>query len=148
MTRTRALRFAVLLAAVAAVACTPKPVSETPASQAPSLTGVNWHLVEIRYSDGTTLRPDDPGVYSIAFLPGGAVSVRADCNRGNGMYKAAGPTLKIGPLAVTRAMCPPGSISDRYLQGLDIAASYRFRDGDLLIAMSMDTGILKLTPAK
>ncbi len=145
MSRARPL---IPLAVIAAVACATRPVADTPKPESPSLIGVNWRLVEIQYSDGTTLRPEDPGAYSVAFLPAGVLSIRADCNKGNGKYTVSGPILKIGPIATTRAMCPPGSISDRYLQGLGIAASYRFRDGDLYVAMAMDSGILRFTPAE
>ena len=37
---------------------------------------------------------------------------------GAGTYKLDGRSLAFGPLATTRAMCPPGSLSDRYLAQL------------------------------
>ena len=38
---------------------------------------------------------------------------RLDCNRGRGTWKTGGTDrLELGPLAITRAMCPSGSLHD------------------------------------
>jgi heat shock protein HslJ len=88
------------------------------------------------------MRPDDPSRYTLELLPDRAAAVRADCNRGRGSYRLDGSKLGFGPLATTRAMCPPGSLSDAYLQQLAIAASWTIVDGRLAIATAMDSSIL------
>ena len=108
--------------------------------------GVLWHLERIQMMDDTELRPEDPSQYTLELAADGSVAVRADCNRGAGRYTIDGVELRIGPLGVTRALCPPGSLDTRYLQ-LDIAASWMIRDGQLAIATAMDSAILFFAPA-
>ena len=43
---------------------------------------------------------------------------------------------------MTRAMCPPGSLSDRYVRALESAVTWMIVDGGLAVAMKMDAGIL------
>src|SRR5262245_36829780 len=81
----------------------------------PNLGGTSWQLVKFQNSDDKTLTPDDKAKYTIAFATDGRVSARVDCNRGVGTWKSSGANqLQFGPLALTRAMCPPGSMHDRF----------------------------------
>ena len=101
-----------LLAAVSVFA------QETGQSAQP-LGGTSWRLVRFRGSDDTTLTPDDKAKYTIEFGADGNVSARIDCNRGRGMWTSSGPNqLRFGPLALTRAMCPPGSLNERIARDL------------------------------
>jgi hypothetical protein len=52
--------------------------------------------------------------------------------------------MTVGPLATTRPMCPPGSLSDRYVRSLESAASWRLLAGALAVALKLDAGILRL----
>jgi para-nitrobenzyl esterase len=80
-----------------------------------SLGGTSWQFVKFQGGDGKILTPDDKAKYTIAFGSDGAVSVHFDCNRGGGTWKSSGPhQLQFGLLALTRAMCPPGSLHDRF----------------------------------
>src|SRR5262245_31520832 len=88
------------------VACA-KPSREQPDV---GLPGSSWQLVMFEGGDGTTLIPDDGSKYTIAFGADNAVRVRIDCNRGRGSWRETPPSgLELGPLALTRALCPPGS---------------------------------------
>ena len=90
------------------------PAQTPPQDIAANLAATSWQLVKFQGSDDTTLTPDDGAKYTIAFETGGRVSVRIDCNRGRGTWTSAGPSqLQFGPLALTRAACPPGSLHDR-----------------------------------
>ncbi len=44
-------------------------------------------------------------------------------------------------------MCPPGSISDQYLQQLGFVASHLVRDGHLFLTTRADGAILEFQPA-
>jgi hypothetical protein len=44
--------------------------------------GVVWSWQMTRMSDGAVIVPDGRERYTVEFRPGGTVSVRADCNRG------------------------------------------------------------------
>lgn len=50
-------------------------------------------------------------------------------------------------MAMTLAMCGPGSLSDRYLRALDAVYACRLRDGYLYLSLRTDTGIMKFRPA-
>ncbi len=94
------------------------------------LGGTSWQLVKFQSSDDKMLRPDDPAKYTIAFGADGSVSARIDCNRGRGSWKSSGPNqLQFGPLALTRALCPPGSLHDRVVKDWEFVRSYTLKDG-------------------
>jgi putative lipoprotein len=119
----------------------------TPLTQAPDLRGTSWQLVEFEGGDGTRLIPDERAKYTIAFGTDGRVSVRIDCNRGSGSWRSAGPNhLEFGPLALTRAMCPPGSLHDRIVRHWPFIRSYVTRDGHLFLSLMADGGIYEFEP--
>lgn len=111
------------------------------------LGGRPWQLVAIRMADGTRLVPVDPALYTLELAAEGRAAMRADCNRAIASYELLGSALAFGPIASTRAMCPPESISDRYLQQLGLVASHRTRDGHLLLATRADGAILEFRRA-
>ena len=47
------------------------------------------------------------------------------------------------PIALTRAMCPPGSLSDRFAKDVGRATSYFVRDGELYLELPVDSGTLR-----
>lgn len=112
------------------------------------LVGVVWQLTQIAYSNDTSVTPDDPTKYTLEFLPTGRLAVRADCNRGMGPYATDGSSLTLGPLAFTRALCPPESLFDEYSKNLTIVSSYILEEDVLYLAMSMDVGIMHFAPAE
>jgi para-nitrobenzyl esterase len=65
------------------------------------------------------LKPDDPSKYTLSFGADGRLSARIDCNRGSAAWTSpeAG-RLQLGPMALTRAMCPPGSLHDQIVRQL------------------------------
>jgi para-nitrobenzyl esterase len=138
---------AALLPLVALLACaapTPPPQAPAaPAAGAPALLDRTWELVRIQFMDDTVLTPDDPSRYTLRLVPGGRAELRADCNRGAGGYALDGSALSFGPLATTRAACPPGSLSDRYLQQLGFVRSFVLKDGRLHLATMADGAILE-----
>ena len=81
------------------------------------LAGTSWQLVEFNGSADTAIIPDDRTKYTITFGGDGRVSARIDCNRGSGIWRSAGSNhIMFGPLALTRAMCPPGSLHDQIVK--------------------------------
>jgi putative lipoprotein len=119
----------------------------TPLTQARDLRGTSWQLVEFEGGDGTRLTPDERAKYTIAFGTDGRVSVRIDCNRGSGTWRSGGPNhLEFGPLALTRVMCPPGSLHDRIVRHWPFVRSYVTRDGHLFLSLMADGGIYEFEP--
>jgi heat shock protein HslJ len=139
-----------------------RPVSDKPTSKPGSipstatttqdttagLAGTSWRLVKFEGGDGLTLTPDDKGKYTVAFGTDGRVSARIDCNRGSGTWTSSAPSqLEFGPLALTRAMCPPGSLHDRIVKHWPYFRSYVLKDGHLFLSLMADGGIYELEPA-
>jgi putative lipoprotein len=142
-----------------AVHCRPAPEKTPPnAEVSPSidtvsqntqagLGGTSWRLVKFQGGDETTLTPDDPAKYTIAFETDGRLRARIDCNRGMGTWKSsAPPQLEFGPLALTRALCPPGSLHDQLVRQWPYVRSYVMRDGHLFLSLMADGGIYEFEP--
>ena len=130
-----------------------KPVAEfTGRPQTPpsgGLEGTSWQLVKFGGSDDTTLTPDDPSKYTLEFGAGGQLMARVDCNRGHGAWKSTGPShVEFGPLALTRAMCPTGSLHDQIVKQLPNIRSYVIKDGHLFLSLMADGGIYEFAPVK
>ena len=116
--------------------------AQTPPQSAESLGGTSWQLVKFQGSDGTVLRPDDKAKYTFAFGADGSLSARIDCNRGRGTWKSSAKNqLELGPMALTRAACPPGSLHDHIVKQLPFIRSYVIEDGRLFLSMMADGGI-------
>jgi para-nitrobenzyl esterase len=120
------------------------PVTPAPT---PGLAGTSWQLVRFEGGDDTVLTPDDKAKYTLQFEGEGRVSVRFDCNRGRGTWTSAAPgQLEFGPVALTRAMCPPGSLHDRLVTHWPYIRSYVLKDGHLFLSLQADGGIYEFEP--
>lgn len=147
-------RPATLFGLVLAAACGGAgPVPESGAAGVTSLAGTSWRLVEFQSSDDAigTLRPTDPDRYTLELAEGGALAMRLDCNRGSGSWGATpsgpdGGALSLGPLAVTRAFCPPPSLGDQIARHAEYVRSYLLRDGRLYLSLMADGGIYVWEP--
>ncbi|HEU4474440.1 MAG TPA: META domain-containing protein, partial [Gemmatimonadales bacterium] len=125
----------------------PAPQTEGGPTALSDLGGTTWQLVKFEGGDETVLTPDDRAKYTIAFQSDGRLSARIDCNRGMGTWKSSGPPqLEFGPLALTRAMCPPGSLHDQIVKQWPYVSSYVRRDGHLFMSLMADGGIYEFEP--
>jgi len=139
----RCLLLAALLLAIACSVRTPAPPQDAVAGAG----GTSWQLVRFQSSDDKLLTPDEPAKYTIAFGTDGSISARIDCNRGRGTWKSSGQNqLQYGPLALTRAACPPGSLHDRIVKDWEFVRSYTLKDGHLFLALMADGGIYEFEP--
>lgn len=114
-------------------------------SSAPKVTsdlgGTSWQLVKFQGRDGATLTPDEPANYTVAFETNGRVTVRIACNRGHGTWKSVRASqLEFGPLALTRAMCPPAPFNERIPQDWPNLRSYTLKNGHLLLSVMSEGG--------
>jgi para-nitrobenzyl esterase len=136
-----------LLAALLLMFACSQLAQTPPQSATGGLGGTSWQLVKFQGSDEKTLTPDDKAKYTITFEPDGRVSARIDCNRGRGTWSSSGPNqLQFGPLALTRAMCPPGSLHNRVAKDWEFVRSYTIREGHLFLALMADGGIYEFEP--
>jgi para-nitrobenzyl esterase len=134
-----------LLLALLATGC----AQTAPQSPPDGLAGTSWRLVKFQGGDGAELRPYDKSLYTLAFTADGNVNARIDCNRGRGSWKSAGKgQLELGPMAITRAACAPGSLHDRLVRQYPHIRSYVIRDGHLFLSLMADGGIYEFEPAR
>jgi len=118
-------------------------------STSPGLQGTSWQLVKFQGGDSKTLVPDDGAKYTIEFGASGQLTARIDCNRGRGSWSSGGPSqLQLGPLALTRAACPPGSLHDQIVKQWSNVRSYVLKDGHLFLSLMADGGIYEFQPVK
>jgi heat shock protein HslJ len=153
MPRTPAMRGAAGAAIVAAALGACAAGSPVPPV---SLAGTQWELVAIQSMDdaqGTT-RIATPERYTASFAADGRVAFRLDCNRGSATWKAepsseaTSGALTFGPVAATRALCPPPSVDARVTRDLAFVRSYLFKDGRLFMSLMADGGIYEWRPVK
>jgi heat shock protein HslJ len=140
-----------LLASLAFAACTTAPAASPPkarpAAADSSLAGSRWRLEQFQSSDDATgvLKPAAGAVYEIEFGTDGALSMKLDCNRAAGRWSAqpSGPgrgTLSLSAGAMTRAMCPPGSLDTRIAGDAEHVRSYIVGDR-LSLSLMADGGV-------
>ncbi len=118
-------------------------------SNANPLAGTSWRLLEIQSMNDAvgTARPSDPSLYTMELREDGTVTMRLDCNRATGTWAVEpgpdgeGGRFRFGPLAVTRALCPPGSLGEQISSQAEYFRSYLLKDGNLYLSLMADGGI-------
>lgn len=150
----RILNVVAMLAVVFLSACsTHDGKSATGDMDDNALKGTSWKLVSFQSmddSEGLAI-PESGRVYTLQFGADGQLAMQLDCNRGSASYESvsASPTtgsLTIGPVAATRALCPPEDIGELLAQQLSYVASYMLRDNHLFLSLQMDGGIIEFSP--
>lgn len=112
------------------------------AAQAP-LAGTSWELVELRSPKDSIgiVRVPDPSLYRLELGTDGAVALRLDCNRGRGTWRSEEPhRLEFGAIAMTRAMCPPGSLEPRVARELPWVRVHAIQGDTLRLELFADGG--------
>lgn len=136
--------------ALLAIGCTPNAPQEPATALAPS----SWRLVEFQSMDdaiGTT-RPEDPSQYTMTLNADGTVAMQLNCNRASGSWSSepaadgASGSFTFGPLAMTRAFCPPPSMDQSVAAQAGFVRSFLLRDGRLYLSLMADGGILVWEP--
>ena len=136
-----------LLGVILLLAACSARVETVPRNAITDLGGTAWQLVRFQGGDDKTLTPDDKSKYTIQFNTDGSISARIDCNRGRGTWKSSGASqLQLGPLALTRAMCPPGSLHDQIVRQWEHVRSYVIKNDHLFLSLMADGGIYEFEP--
>jgi len=118
------------------------------AAAAPTLHGVMWQLQAIHLESGESFRPGEGEIENLLLGEDGKATGQADCNRFNGSYTLDNGLTQFGPLMTTRAACPPGSLSGRFLDALTKAAAYGYDgQGNLRITFGPGANSLEFMPA-
>lgn len=93
----------------------------------------SWVLAEISAGQAADAQSEavEEGLYTLLFRADGSAAMRFDCNRGFGRWQvvedggAGQGSIAITDMGVTKALCPPTSISDRVIA--DFAAFDRYK---------------------
>lgn len=125
--------------------------NDTPAG---SLAGTNWRLVRFQsMSDAIgEIRPEDPSVYTMMLDAEGSVRMQLNCNQAVGTWSATpasdaiSGTFRFGPLATTKALCPPPSMDERVARDTQWVRGFLLRDGMLHLSLMADAGIYSWEP--
>jgi len=140
------MKVLLFLLSAALAACS---ASAPTVASAPTLADTEWQLVAIQSMDdaqGTT-RIADPEKFTARFGADGRVSFRLDCNRGTGSWKlepaadGKSGSIEFGPIASTRALCPPPHLDEKIARDLGYVRGYLLKDGKLYLSLMADGGI-------
>jgi heat shock protein HslJ len=118
-------------------------------SKPAELAGTSWQLVAFQSMDDSqgTTTIDDPAKYTLTLNADGKAALRLDCNRGAGSWEStpsadgSSGQLTFGPIASTRAFCPPPSMGEKLARDLNHVRSYLIKDGKLYLSLMADAGI-------
>jgi heat shock protein HslJ len=90
---------------------------------------------------------ETPENYLLTINDDGSLNIKADCNNASGNYTIDGSSLSIEVGPMTRAACPPGSLSDQFIKYLGFSAIYFFQGGNLFVDMMADGGTMEFAHA-
>ena len=116
--------------------------------------GTTWQLLSIQSMDdaqGTT-RVNDPSRFTLEFGRDGRAAFVLDCNRGTGDYTAKpasdgnSGSISFGPIAATRALCPPPHLDERIARDMPYVRGYLLKEGKLYLSLMADGGIYEWAP--
>jgi heat shock protein HslJ len=118
------------------------------------LADTRWRLVEFQSMDdaqGKT-RPHDPAAYTMHLRADGSVQMQLNCNRAQGTWSARPAAdgmsggFEFGPLAATRALCPPPSMDEMIAAQARFVRGYLLKEGNLYLSLMADGGLFAWAP--
>ena len=146
MNRGPCIAFATML--LTACQSAPGPQPEPESTSTLTLQGSSWRLVQLNFSDGTHRAAIERSRYTVGFGAEGVLNVRFDCNRGSGSWTSVAPgQLQFGELALTRALCPTGSLYDDLVRQWPQVRSYLVKDARLFLILMADGGSIEFEPS-
>lgn len=121
----------------------PQP-SGDPGVPPAELAATSWQLFEIHSADPAAgvIAPADPSKYQMVLAEDGTVSMTLDCNKASGTWTAVASdagsgSFSFGPLAMTKAFCPPPSLSDQIANDAGAITSYVMTGGNLSLRLAV-----------
>ena len=105
------------------------------------LADTSWELTAItdNQTQGSTVANVETGLYTMLIRADGTAAFRLDCNRGFGTWEGEARTspnsgsLTFSETGVTKALCPPQSISDRVAADISKFGTFRIEGEQLLL---------------
>lgn len=121
----------------------PKPVPDE------RLVNTAWQLLRIEAENARSLllRAGQREKYTLFFGADGRVTLRADCNRGQGAWASPGEgLLTFSALSLKRPPCAPEGLDARFVRDLSSVRSFGLRDDRLFLSLSNGGGRYELVP--
>ena len=120
----------------------PTAAPERPPTFSDDVMGKIWEWIGVM-SPSSQEEVDAPARYTVEFDRDGFAFIQADCNRGQGNYflPAAGQ-IAIHGIALSREVCPAGSMWIRFANQLELVRTFAMADGNLVLEMPGETGSL------
>jgi heat shock protein HslJ len=104
--------------------------------------GKTWLWQKTEFNSGKDIPVLAPASYTLQFLANGKINIMADCNSGGSYVVTNNVDLTIRVETLTRAMCPPESLSEEYVKELNDTGSYTIeRNGELVLALKSGAGM-------
>ncbi|MGR8950515.1 MAG: META domain-containing protein [Gammaproteobacteria bacterium] len=130
-------------------------ISSEAGTPATGLAGSEWRLLYFESMDDSIGRaiPDPSQTYTMRLNADGTVHMVLNCNRANGTWTiepgsdAVSGRFSFGPLASTKALCPPPSLDERIVADAMHVTGFLLRDGNLYLSLMADAGIYAWGPA-
>jgi heat shock protein HslJ len=98
-----------------------------------------WYLELMQNGRGPSRTPPNRDAYVLEFRARGALSVRADCNRGAGEYLVTANRLSITLTRMTRARCAAGSLFDVFVALVEGTTAFQVEGDRLRLTVSTST---------
>jgi heat shock protein HslJ len=125
-----------------------------PAESKTALAGSSWQLVAFQSMDDAigSQSPDDPTKYTLQLNADGTAQMQLNCNRANGSWASTPAAdgqsgqFSFGPLASTRALCPPPSMDEQIGEQSQYISAYMIKDGRLFLSLMADGGVYEWQP--
>ncbi len=119
------------------------------------LAGTEWRLLYFESMDDAIGRakPEPSQTYTMRLNADGTVNMALNCNRANGAWTiepasdGVSGRFSFGPLASTKALCPPPSMDERVVADAQHVTGFLLRDGNLYLSLMADAGIYAWAPA-
>lgn len=113
------------------------------------LAGTTWEFIEFRSSSDTigVVRNEQPGRFRLVLNGDGTVAMELGCNRARGRWSAEASgsgrsgSFTFGPLAATKALCPPPNLDERIVRDAQYVRSYLLEGDRLFLSLMADGGI-------
>lgn len=117
---------------------TPLPratATPTPRFAGVDIVGIRWYWISLTESGGDEVTPPDPDRYFFQLNANGTIQATSDCNTGSGTFNVNRDRLSIDFTSGTDRECPQGSLTNRFFEELENAASYQLDGNRLTITL-------------
>lgn len=107
-----------------------------------------WQWEETIYNNDDVVVPNNDNAFIAQFDNQGVFASTTDCNNVMGTYEIVEPSsLRFGPLAATRKLCPGENQEQEYTQMLTDITQYMIDEkGQLVLLLQYDSGSMIFSP--